>query len=215
MGEHLLARLLASGTVSLLAALAGGGLSFIGRPLGAAYVIMLFLWMATVSATRSTGEESSYDRRQRPFYAMLSVIFLLLFFLPPWEYAHLEGPIPRDGLLAWAGLGLMAVGTSLRTAATIELRGFYTARLSVRAGQSVVTTGPYRNIRHPGYLGELLTILGISLAMGCLSGLLLLLATLILLIKRMDAEEEMMISELGREYLDYMGGTSRLVPRLY
>jgi len=38
---------------------------------------------------------------------------------------------------------------------------------------------------------------------------------LILLIKRMDAEGEMMIRELGREYLDYMGRTSRLVPRAY
>jgi protein-S-isoprenylcysteine O-methyltransferase Ste14 len=63
---------------------------------------------------------------------------------------------------------LFAAGIILQSAAMWTLRGFYTVRLGVKSGQRLVTTGPYRRVRHPGYLSYIISILGIGLALSSL-----------------------------------------------
>ena len=39
--------------------------------------------------------------------------------------------------------------------------------LAPEAGQKVISTGPYALVRHPMYLGALVMLLGVPLALGC------------------------------------------------
>src|SRR5579859_2144839 len=54
------------------------------------------------------------------------------------------------------GLGLMVMGLGLKWWAMRTLGRFYTRTLRARADQPVVEGGPYRYVRHPGYLGAVL-----------------------------------------------------------
>ena len=66
-------------------------------------------------------------------------------------------------------LGLIgfAIGMGLTTWAMLVNRFFSSAvRLQPDRGQHVVTAGPYRVVRHPGYSGGLLLLLSIGLALG-------------------------------------------------
>jgi protein-S-isoprenylcysteine O-methyltransferase Ste14 len=78
-----------------------------------------------------------------------------------------------------------------------------------------VTTGIYRVIRHPNYLGLLLTAPG--WALGFRSGVgLLLQGTLIPpLLARIQAKELLPEMQFGEEYRDYTRRTSRLLPGIY
>jgi protein-S-isoprenylcysteine O-methyltransferase Ste14 len=76
-----------------------------------------------------------------------------------------------------------------------------------------VTTGIYRLIRHPSYLGLLLTALG--WAFGFCSGVGLLLLALLLLLRRIHAEERLLELQFGEEYRAYAKRTSRLLPGIY
>src|SRR5262249_60922943 len=58
--------------------------------------------------------------------------------------------------LAVVGLGMMVAGLGLKAWAMRTLGRFYTRTLRTEADQRGVTTGPYRLIRHPGYLPTLL-----------------------------------------------------------
>jgi protein-S-isoprenylcysteine O-methyltransferase Ste14 len=64
-----------------------------------------------------------------------------------------------------AGLVLQAAGLAVRAWSMRALGGSYTRTLRTGAGgQALVTSGPYRLVRHPGYLGSLLTWTGFALA---------------------------------------------------
>lgn len=65
-------------------------------------------------------------------------------------------PFPRSVQLV--GLLLLVVGSSISTWAMVENRFFSShVRIQTDRGHSVIDTGPYRILRHPGYAGGVLS----------------------------------------------------------
>jgi len=75
-----------------------------------------------------------------------------------------------DGVPAWlraAGLIALAAGYGLALWAMLVNRFFSSVvRIQSDRGQYVVTTGPYRWIRHPGYLAGIMVIVASGIALG-------------------------------------------------
>ncbi len=117
---------------------------------------------------------------------------------------------------SWAGLAAAGGGMALRIWASLVLGEFYTRTLRVAENQSVVQQGPYRYIRHPGYLGTILMWVGAGLATG--NGLV---SVLILVVMasvyhfRIQAEEVMLVERLGQPYAAYQARTWKLMPGVY
>jgi protein-S-isoprenylcysteine O-methyltransferase Ste14 len=195
---------------------AGGGIAFVQRPVGVVYLVLWAAWWLLIAVGRQRGTPSTYERSQRTIVALGVLVLLGFVIAPPWEYAHLAGPLPRDGPLAWVGLMTFAGGIVLQAAAFWALRGLYTSRLGIQPGHRLVTGGPYRLVRHPGYLSNLLCLLGIGLSLSSLIGLGLALLTVPLVVLRIGREEEMLLNELGQAYQSYVERTRwRLIPYLY
>jgi protein-S-isoprenylcysteine O-methyltransferase Ste14 len=101
----------------------------------------------------------------------------------------------------WA---IAALGAAFRT--TVE----------VDAGQTVVSSGPYKWIRHPSYTGLLLITAGFGLAVGnwlaLAAGLLLPLPGIVW---RIHVEEAELERVLGAAYASYRARTTRLIPWLW
>jgi protein-S-isoprenylcysteine O-methyltransferase Ste14 len=86
----------------------------------------------------------------------------------------------------------------------------------VDAGQAVVSTGPYRRVRHPSYTGLLLIVIGLGLGAG--SWLTLLVCALLPLpavLRRIQVEEAELTRVLGEPYRAYQAHTARLVPGVW
>jgi protein-S-isoprenylcysteine O-methyltransferase Ste14 len=182
---------------------------------GIIYLILSVVWWL-LALVRQRGVTSTYDQRQRVIVTILGAVTVpLLLIAPPWEYAHFVGPISRDGPLAWAGLVLFATGIALQAAAMWALRGLYTVRLGMQPGHRLVTSGPYRLLRHPGYLSYILSMTGIGLAMSSLIGLGLAVLIVPFLLRRIEHEEEMLAAEFGEKYRTYKQQTKRLIPLVY
>ncbi len=66
------------------------------------------------------------------------------------------------------GLGvlLMLAGVAFRSYAIRALGRSFTFDVMAREGQPACEARPYRFIRHPGYAGTLLTIVGLGLVLG-------------------------------------------------
>jgi protein-S-isoprenylcysteine O-methyltransferase Ste14 len=200
----------------LVIVLAGGGWTFLQRPVGALCLVLWIGWWLLIAVGRQRGVPSAYDRSQRVILTLGIVALVGLIVAPPWEYTHFSGPIPRDGPLAWFGLALFAAGTILQAAAFWALRGMYTSRLGVQPGHRLVMGGPYRLLRHPGYLSNLLCLGGIGLALSSLAGLGLTLLVVPLIVRRIEREEEMLATELGQEYERYRRQVQwRLIPYVF
>lgn len=82
-------------------------------------------------------------------------------------------------------------------------------------GQKVISTGPYALVRHPMYVGVLIMVLGVPLALGSYWGLLFMLLNVPILVLRILDEEKMLASTLDG-YTNYMRAVRyRLMPGLW
>ena len=208
----LAARFLFVGLLSTVVVLSGGGI-LLRRPVGVAYIVLFILWMLSTVLGRPVGQSSIYNRSQRVILVLGSLAIIPLVILAPWEYTHFSGPIPRDTVLAWFGLALFAAGICLQTAAMATLQGMYTLRLGVQRHR-LITTGAYRVVRHPGYLGNILELFGIGLSLSSLFALATAFLVVPLLLLRIRDEEAMLKFEYP-EYEDYTRHTKRLVPFIW
>ena len=78
---------------------------------------------------------------------------------------------------------------------------------------SMVTTGPYKYVRHPIYLSFFLFTIGKSMVFANLL-LLIIIPSLIMLYVHTLMEEQKLAKKFGKSYLDYMSRTGRFVPYL-
>lgn len=130
--------------------------------------------------------------------------------LPRW---FREAVVPGLPLVAWVGVLLGAVGLALRLVAVLTLRERYTRTLLVEGEHTIERNGPYRWVRHPGYLGSLLCLNGIALASGNLATLIAsLLATSAAYAYRIKVEDEMLVAKLGHPYAEYRQQVRALLP---
>lgn len=118
--------------------------------------------------------------------------------------------------LQWVALGFAALSYALATWAMVANAYFSpVVRLQKDRGQVVVTDGPYRFIRHPGYLGAALFELATPLALGSLWALIPGALTVPLLIARTALEDRTLIRDLEgyREYAERV--RYRMLPGLW
>jgi protein-S-isoprenylcysteine O-methyltransferase Ste14 len=118
--------------------------------------------------------------------------------------------------IAWVGIGLMVAGLCLRYWAAQEMGAFYTRTLQSLPEHYIVDTGPYRWIRHPGYLGTSLLSWGAGLALQ--NGLILLVVIVTDVVAkyyRIGVEENMLSQSLGDIYQAYCTRTQRIIPFIY
>jgi protein-S-isoprenylcysteine O-methyltransferase Ste14 len=114
------------------------------------------------------------------------------------------------------GEAVAVAGIALRVWAILTLDRFFTFVVGIVPGQRVVQHGPYRMLRHPGYAGALLVLLGIGIVLAnWLSLLVLVLVPTLVLSVRITVEEAALAGALGAEYLAYAGRTARLIPGVW
>ncbi len=124
----------------------------------------------------------------------------------------------RDLGLAWhvAGAVALAAGLGLSSWAMIANAYFSTAvRIQSERGHAVCTTGPYRFVRHPGYVGFILQSLSVAFLLGSLWALIPGLAAAALMVVRTSLEDRTLQAELPG-YRDYVEQVRyRLVPGVW
>jgi protein-S-isoprenylcysteine O-methyltransferase Ste14 len=161
-------------------------------------------------ATAKSVKATAADKGTTPLiFATYAAVVCLLFF-PKVPGAILSLAI------AWVGVALAFSGLLLRWWAMMVLGRFYTRTLTTTSDQTVVTQGPYRWIRHPGYLGSLMTWTGAAAASRNLIVVVLVVALLLwTYTRRIRAEEAMLNHSLGDAYVSYQQKSWRLLPFVF
>jgi len=103
----------------------------------------------------------------------------------------------------------------LRIRAVFALGRRFSGLVAIQPGHTLVTDGVYRTIRHPGYLGLVVSALGWALAFRSGVGVLLVGLLVPPLLARIRAEETLLRERFGGEYEAYCNRTWRLLPWLY
>ncbi len=113
-------------------------------------------------------------------------------------------------------LWLIALGYAFSVWALVENRFFSSVvRIQTDRGHVVCDSGPYRIVRHPGYAGNILPLLGIVLALGSLWTLIPAVVALVIAVIRTALEDRTLQEELPG-YQEYARRVRyRLFPMIY
>jgi protein-S-isoprenylcysteine O-methyltransferase Ste14 len=115
-----------------------------------------------------------------------------------------------------AGLVLIFLGSMIFTWSMVSNKFFSTlVRLQTDRQHTVVTEGPYKYVRHPGYLGYIIFTLATPIALGAFWGLIFSVIIGILLIVRTALEDATLKKELPG-YAEYTENVKyKLIPFLW
>jgi protein-S-isoprenylcysteine O-methyltransferase Ste14 len=138
---------------------------------GASLAITIYLAKkdpALLSRRTQAGPAAEKERSQKFIQGFASLAFLSTIVVPAFDqrfrWSHAPWPLVILGDLL-VGLGFLIVFL------VFKQNSFTSSVIEVATEQRVVDTGPYAAVRHPMYVGGLVLVAGIPLALGSLIGL--------------------------------------------
>jgi protein-S-isoprenylcysteine O-methyltransferase Ste14 len=124
----------------------------------------------------------------------------------PWQGAAVRG----------SGVALFAAGLGLRLWSMRTLKRAFSYDLKVTEDQALVTSGPYRVLRHPSYTGLILWSAACAVWNPSVPGLALMLAaTVPQIVYRIRIEERILAEHFGARWTEHAKRTWRLVPGVW
>ncbi len=184
---------------------------------GALIALTGVLCVMVVASLFAGGNLSSGVREDcgnRGVLAAFALVGLLDAYFPAWadrnDFWIIDGETIR-----WVGVVLFAADGAPRLWPVHVLGQRFSGLVAIQPDHTLVTSGVYRFIRNPSYLGMIVTTLGWGLAFRSGVGVVLTMLLIPPLIARMDAEEALLKAWFGDEYEAYRARTARLIPWLY
>ena len=141
----------------------------------------------------------------------LTFAMIAAFLLPQAPTFQFVNYAPVSPALSTLGLVIYLVGAVVFVAARQTLGKNWSQTVSAKEDHELITTGPYRLVRHPMYSAGLLSCIGSAIVVGGpFVFLLILLGALFLY--RVFAEDKLMEQQFPAEYPDYRKRTKALIP---
>ena len=204
------------GLQSTLAVLGAGGMAaYFSHPARTAIAMLtLALTIASLFSSGNLSPGEREDRANRWVLPAFVLIMILTAYLPAYTDRRDFWTFDGDSI-RWLGVVLFAVGGALRIWPVFTLGHRFSGLVAIQPGHTLVTTGIYRRVRNPSYLGLLVNALGWVLVCRSAAGVLLTALIVPPLVARIHAEERLLRAQFGAEYDDYFARTWRLIPGIY
>ena len=158
------------------------------------------------------GPGSEHDKSQQIIQAIAAIVFVSIFVLSALDHRFGWSSVPPyvsvigDVLVAFALYFVFLV---------FKENTFASATIEIGDDQKVIMTGPYAIVRHPMYIGALVMLVGVPLALGSWWGLLAIIPMVLVLIARLLDEEKFLAKNLAG-YAEYQGKVKRrLIPLIW
>jgi protein-S-isoprenylcysteine O-methyltransferase Ste14 len=123
---------------------------------------------------------------------------------------------PFAPFMGYAGCLVIALGVSIRWVAVATLGRQFTLQVTIIKDHRIIDQGIYKSIRHPAYLGSLISFIGLGFALeNWISLLILLILPLVAILYRIKVEEKALLEHFGTQYEEYCKRTKKLLPKVY
>lgn len=182
------------------------------------FTLYLFWTVVAEAFIYQDPDEYVIEDDDKKSYIYLQVSFLVALFFATIDFVGLH--YTRLGILEpgviYAGFGLFIVSCLVRWWGFRSIGKFFNPRVAIYQNHQLITSGAYQHIRHPLYLGSLLSFIAIPMVFNSWGALLLIIfTTLPALIYRIKVEEEQLSSHFGEVYHSYQQRTKKLIPGLW
>ncbi len=158
------------------------------------------------------GSSAETEKSQKIIQLIATLAFILVIVLPPIDHRFAWSAVPP--VVVVVGDMLVALGL-LFVFLVFRENSFTSAVIEVDTEQKVVSTGPYAIVRHPMYIGALVMLVGVPLALGSFWGILAVIPITAAIIWRLLDEEVFLVRKLSG-YAEYRSKVKyRLLPHIW
>jgi protein-S-isoprenylcysteine O-methyltransferase Ste14 len=183
-------------------------------------ILFFALWVAWVAywwamARRVKVNARRESVRSRRSYAGLILLAFMLLALPDLPIPFFNRRfLPYLTWPLWAGIGavLVAAGLAFTVWAREQLGRNWSDIVTIKVDHELITSGPYRVVRHPIYTGLLLAFAGQAIARGEWRGLVGAALGLWAFRLKSQVEESLMREQFGPAYQAYSQRVASLIP---
>lgn len=167
-------------------------------------LLVLYLTISAIGAKRDT---------QGHLLQSFGILFALIaaFALPHLEIFRFVNFAPVSPALGRVGVILTAAGMAIFVWARQTLGRNWSQTVSAKEGHELITSGPYRYVRHPMYSSGLIACIGSAIVVGGAFVFLFVFLTP-LFVWRVGAEDRLMAQQFPNEYPAYKRRTKALIP---
>jgi protein-S-isoprenylcysteine O-methyltransferase Ste14 len=145
------------------------------------------------------------------------LIFLAVFLIPGFDFRFGWSRRTFGAVPVWLMIlsGTLALAGYLMTYWVMSANSYASRIIQVEKGQRVISIGPYQIVRHPMYLGGIISILFTPLALGSYWAVPAFALLIPVIVLRILNEEKILRKELAG-YSEYCQSTRfRLIPRIW
>jgi protein-S-isoprenylcysteine O-methyltransferase Ste14 len=185
----------------------------IGYLLVALWALFGIYWLVSAINSKKSIRNVSWSKGAT-FRILMAVVILLIFQTQLFQNLALQYNRAPHLVASIIGVCLCALGLAFAVWARIYLGTNWGMPMTLKEHPELVTSGPYKFVRHPIYTGMLLAMIGSSLIDGVWWLLFLVLfgAYFIYSAKR---EEKIMTKQFPNEYPAYIKKTKMLIPFIF
>ena len=165
---------------------------------------------ANIAKPKHTEHKSSQKMKDYILYLLWALLGMQLLGLSLF-------PFPYGMAVQCVGFAMAFTGVVISVMGRRELgvNWAHGGEYQVKNNQELVTTGIYRHIRHPIYLGVILAYGGGQIVAGSYLSIVFLILFTYSSIVQAKKEEKLLLQHFGQKYEEYMRHTKMLIPYIF
>lgn len=175
------------------------------------WLILLIYWLISSATAKENLHRERNIRNSIVRAVIIAILFALIYIEPVQEFSKQFQFIFSNPVVGTIGILLCGAGIAFAIWARVHLGKSWGMPMSLKDNPDLITTGPYRLVRHPIYGGGLCAVLGSVLTIH-FSWLIIFIAACVYFIYCAKVEEAIMSEQFPDQYLAYKKRTKLLIP---
>jgi protein-S-isoprenylcysteine O-methyltransferase Ste14 len=177
-----------------------------------AWLVFLAYWFVSALKLKSV------KRREPRGERLIQLTFMVIAYVLMFNDGVGRGWLGTRFVPAWPtigeiGVALTVVGIAFAIWARWHLGENWSATVTLKEGHELISSGPYRHIRHPIYTGMLVAFVGTALALGEYRALISVCIVLFAFYIKAKKEELFLTQEFGEKFRDHSRRTGMFLPK--
>jgi protein-S-isoprenylcysteine O-methyltransferase Ste14 len=178
----------------------------------ALWIIFWVYWLVSASGVKKNARRNPWwHSGSLRFFLLIIILLLTRLQHRRHVFGNFSGSAPSNPAIRCTGVFFCALGLLLAIWARVHLGRNWGAPMTVKEEPELITTGPYRVVRHPIYSGILVAMLGSALVIGT-PWLIAFVFFVVYFAYCAKTEERLMTQQFPNEYPRYKRQTKMLIP---